>query len=57
VGEILSVSEYGFSVYINGGTPELPGMTLAFSIAVRALHDTVFVAGSWTVFNRRDLAS
>lgn len=44
------------TVYLNG-TPRIPGMTLWFSIAVLLVYYVIFMAASWLVFNRRDVAS
>jgi len=44
------------TVYLNG-TPKIAGMTLSFSIAVLIVHYVIFMAASWLVFTRRDVAS
>jgi len=44
------------TVYLNG-TPKIAGMTLSFSITVLIVHYIIFMAASWLVFTRRDVAS
>ena len=46
---------YGLASYLNGGTP-IAGRPLAFSLAVLAGYWAIFVALSWYVFHRRDVA-
>jgi ABC-2 type transport system permease protein len=44
------------TVYLNG-TPKIAGMTLSFSITVLIVYYVIFMAASWLVFVRRDIAS
>ncbi|MFK7691605.1 ABC transporter permease [Paenibacillus sp. HJGM_3] len=44
------------TVYLDGA-PKIEGMTLSFSITVLVVHYLFFIASSWLVFNRRDVAS
>jgi ABC-2 type transport system permease protein len=45
------------SVYMNGGIPLVPGMTLGFSIVVLLVYFLIFNLLSWTLFMRRDVAA
>lgn len=42
--------------YMNGSTPLVEGMTLSFSIIVLLVYLTIFLAASWLVFTKRDVA-
>jgi ABC-2 type transport system permease protein len=42
--------------YLNG-TPNVPGTSLSFSVMVIALYYIVFIALSWSVFNKRDVVA
>lgn len=43
--------------YLDGNTPMIEGMTLPFSITVLAVYYVLFMALSWTMFVKRDVAS
>lgn len=47
---------FGLASYLDGGTP-IPGRPLGFSLAVLAGYYAIFIALSWFVFHRRDVAS
>ncbi|GGP09098.1 ABC transporter permease [Oceanobacillus neutriphilus] len=59
-------SEYSWSKYIlfantdlsqyANGAPWIEGMTLPFSIAVLLVYFAVFIAASWGIFTKRDIA-
>jgi ABC-2 type transport system permease protein len=42
--------------YLNG-TPNIPGMTLPFSVTVILVYFFIFIALSWIVFKKRDVAA
>ena len=44
------------SMYLNG-TPIKQGMTMGFSVAVLAVYYVVFIAVTWLIFNKRDVAA
>jgi ABC-2 type transport system permease protein len=64
---ILSVFDYEWPKYVIfvhmnltqhlNGTPLIEGVTLGFSLAVLAVYYIFFVALSWFVFNKRDVAA
>jgi len=47
---------YGLSSYVSGGTP-IPDRPFGFSLAVLAGYYVIFIALSWYVFRRRDVAA
>ena len=47
---------YGLSTYVSGGTP-IPDRPFGFSLAVLAGYYVIFIALSWYVFRRRDVAA
>lgn len=44
------------SVYFGGRTPPLEGMTLGFSVTMLLLYYALFIALSWVIFRKRDVA-
>ncbi len=64
---ILSVFDYEWPKYVIfvhmnltqhlNGTPLIEGVTLGFSLAVLAVYYLFFIALSWFVFNKRDVAA
>ncbi|RCX15335.1 ABC-2 type transport system permease protein [Fontibacillus phaseoli] len=44
------------SVYLEGGTPPIQGMTLAFSLIVLAVYMVLFLGTSFVTFKKRDVA-
>ncbi len=67
VSGLLSMLDYGWvnyilflnmnlSTYLNG-TPIKEGMTMGFSVAVLAVYYVVFIAVTWLIFNKRDVAA
>lgn len=47
---------FGLAAYLDGGTP-IDGRPLGFSLAVLAGYYVIFIALSWSVFSRRDVAA
>ncbi|GGG21551.1 ABC transporter permease [Paenibacillus abyssi] len=45
------------SQYLGNGGPMIEGMSLGFSLSVLAGHYVVFIAITWYLFNKRDVAS
>lgn len=43
--------------YLSGGNLTRPDMTLGFSLAVLAVYYVIFMAITWLVFNKRDVAN
>lgn len=44
------------TIYANGGTPVIEGMTLGFSITMLIVYYVIFMVLSWTFFTKRDVA-
>lgn len=44
------------SVYLEGGTPPMQGMTLTFSLIVLAVYIVLFLGASFVTFKKRDVA-
>ncbi|MCS1352533.1 ABC transporter permease [Mechercharimyces sp. CAU 1602] len=45
------------SIYLSNSPPYFDGQTLSFSLAILAIHWIIFIAVSWIVFNKRDIAA
>ncbi|WP_177167899.1 ABC transporter permease [Marininema mesophilum] len=57
-GKYLFFANTNFRPYItDGGEPPFKGMTFGFSITVLSVYLLIFLAISWYVFNKRDVAS
>jgi len=67
IAQILSLFDYEWPKYVLfvhmnltqhlNGSPMIEGVTLGFSLAVLAVYYLLFIALSWYVFNKRDVAA
>lgn len=54
-GKYLLFANLDLEVYIYGGIPMFPGMTLTFSLVNLLVHFVFFLLVSWWVFTKRDI--